>query len=218
MTIGTRSVLFGVHAFWLHGFFVAEAWRRLYGFPRSWPLWASFFVHDIGYLGKTDIEGPSGGTHVYAGARVMTRLFGPAWGEFCLRHSRYWAHSHGGRLSRLAAADKLAFVLTPHWLYLPMARATGELSEYMAVSQVRPALDDGFTENERELLASGNARSWLKALQAYTRRWAEEHADHCSSVDEIRTERGRNQWTVSFNRAGGERRIYGSARRIEKDT
>jgi hypothetical protein len=217
MKIGTRSVLFGVHAFWLHGFFVAEAWRRLYGFPRNWPLWASFFLHDIGYLGKTDIEGPSGEKHVYAGARVMTRLFGPAWGEFCLRHSRYWAHSHGGRLSRLAAADKLAFVLTPSWLYLPMARATGELSEYVSVSQVRQRLDDGFTESERELLASGNARSWLKALQAYTRRWVDEHAHYCSSVNEIRTERGRTQGTGSFNRRGGERRIYGSARRIEKD-
>jgi hypothetical protein len=163
-------------------------------------LWASFFVHDIGYLGKTDIEGPSGETHVYAGARVMTRLFGPVWGEFCLRHSRYWAHSHGGGLSRLAAADKLAFVLTPSWLYLPMARATGELSEYIAVSQVRQRLDDGFTESERELLARGNARSWLKALQAYTRRWVEGNAERCASVDEIRNERGRPKWTVSLNR------------------
>jgi hypothetical protein len=97
-----------------------------------------------------------------------------------------------------------------------MARATGELSEYMAVSQVRRALDDGFTENERELLASGNARTWLKALQAYTRRWVDEHANRCSSVNEIRAERGRTKWTVSFNRPGGERRIY--AGRIEKDS
>ena len=200
MRIGTRSVLFGVHAFWLHGFFVAEAWRRLYGFPRSWPLWASFFLHDIGYLGKTDIEGPSGETHVYAGARVMTRLFGPVWGEFCLRHSRYWAHKHGGCLSRLAAADKLAFVLTPSWLYLPMARATGELFEYMAVSQARQVVDGGFSADERDLLARGDARSWIRALQAYTRRWVEENADRCASGDEIWIERDRLKWAVSLNR------------------
>jgi hypothetical protein len=81
-----------------------------------------------------------------------------------------------------------------------MAGATGEVSEYMAVSQVRQVLDDGFTELERELLASGNARSWLKALQAYTRRWVEENAERCASVDEIRNERGGPKWTVSLNR------------------
>ena len=70
----------------------------------------------------------------------------------------------------------------------------------MAVSQVRQALDDGFTELERELLASGNARSWLKALKAYTRRWVEENAERCASVDEIRNQRGWPKWTVSLNR------------------
>jgi hypothetical protein len=188
MRIGTRSVLFGAHAFWLHGFLVAEAWRRLYGFPYSLPLWVSFFLHDLGYFRKSDIEGPSGETHLYAGARVVRLLFGPDWGEFCLRHSRYWVRKHGGRLSRLAAADKLAFVLTPHWLYLPMARATGELSEYMAVSQDRQAGDDGFTERERDLLASGDRRLWLAALQAYTARWVEQYRGQCFSVEQIRAE------------------------------
>jgi hypothetical protein len=36
-------------------------------------------------------------------------------------------------------ADKLAFVLTPAWLYLPMTRATGELSEYMLRATERQA-------------------------------------------------------------------------------
>jgi hypothetical protein len=186
MRIGTRSVLLGAHAFWLHGFFVAEAWRRLYGFPYNLPLWATFFLHDVGYLRKSDMEGPSGETHVYAGARIVALLFGRAWGEFCLRHSRYWVRKHGGPLSRLAAADKLAFVLTPDWLYLPMARATGELSEYMAVSQERQAGDRGFTYGERELLASGDGRLWLAALQGYTARWVEQNREHCLSVEQIR--------------------------------
>ena len=33
MRVGTKSVLFGVHAVWIHPFFVAWAWWRLFGFP-----------------------------------------------------------------------------------------------------------------------------------------------------------------------------------------
>jgi hypothetical protein len=169
----------------------------MYGFPRDPRLWAAFFLHDIGYWNKTDLEGASGEAHVYAGARIMKSLFGPAWGEFCLRHSRYWARKHGGSLSRLAAADKLAFVLTPWWLYLPMTRATGELAEYIAVSEERQAGDHSFTEGERSLLSSGDARSWLIALQAYTHRWAEQHKDQCLSVEEIRAEQKGDRLSLS---------------------
>jgi len=74
----------------------------------------------------------------------MTRLFGPEWGELCAGHSRHWAKRCGRPVSRLCFADKLAFVLTPDWLYLLMTRATGELYEYMQKSatgrQVRLAL------------------------------------------------------------------------------
>ena len=48
MKVGTKSVLFGAHAFWLHPFFVAVAWTRLYGFPWDPRLWVAFFVHDLG--------------------------------------------------------------------------------------------------------------------------------------------------------------------------
>lgn len=188
MSVGTRSVLFGVHAFWLHPFFTAEAWRRIYGFPWDVRLWVAFFVHDLGYWKAPNMDGPEGEAHVYVGARILRCLFGDAWGEFCLRHSRYWAKRHGCEISRLAAADKLAFVLTPWWLYLPMARATGELAEYMAVSQERQAGDHSFTESERMLLSSGSARLWLIGLHAYTRRWVEEHKDRCLRVEDIRAE------------------------------
>jgi len=57
VSVGTRSVLFGVHAFWLHPFFTAEAWRRIYGFPWDVRLWVAFFVHDLGYWKKNDMEG-----------------------------------------------------------------------------------------------------------------------------------------------------------------
>src|SRR5437870_4037739 len=47
MSIGTKSVLFGAHCFFLHPLFVALAWTRLYGFPRDWRLYLAFFVHDL---------------------------------------------------------------------------------------------------------------------------------------------------------------------------
>jgi hypothetical protein len=71
MKIGTRSVLFGAHAFWLHPLFVAAAWWKLYGFPRDPRLWVAFFVHDIGYIGKPDMDGVKGESHPLLGARIM---------------------------------------------------------------------------------------------------------------------------------------------------
>ena len=177
MRVGTRSVLFGAHGLWLHPWFVAAAWCRLYGFPFDFRVWATFWLHDIGYLGCRDMDGRDGESHVQLGARVMEMLFGSEWGDFCRRHSRYWVKKHGGELSPLAVADKLAFASTPWWLYIPMTAATGELQEYMAVSQQRQAGDDSFTDAERESLASGNRRRWLSALQAYTMRWVQQHVN-----------------------------------------
>jgi len=51
MKVGTKGVLFGGHCFFIHPWFVALAWWRLYGFPFDPKLWIAFFVHDIGLLG-----------------------------------------------------------------------------------------------------------------------------------------------------------------------
>ena len=75
MKIGTKSVLFGAHCFFLHPWFVAAAWWKLYGFPWDPRLWVAFFVHDIGYLGKPNMDGPEGERHVEVGARIMSFLF-----------------------------------------------------------------------------------------------------------------------------------------------
>ena len=75
MKIGTKSVLFGAHCFFLDPWFVAVAWWRLYGFPWDPRLWVAFFVHDIGYLGKPNMDRPEGERHVEVGARIMSFLF-----------------------------------------------------------------------------------------------------------------------------------------------
>ena len=175
MRVGTKSVLFGAHCFLIHPFFIAAGWLRTRGVPWDLRLWAAFFVHDLGYFGCPNVEGPEGEEHVQLGARIMGVLFGSSWADFTLRHSRYWAKKHGVGVSDLCYADKMAFVLTPAWLYLPMVRASGELAEYMAKSRDRQAGGAAFNETERAQLQSGAPAIWLKGLQSYTRRWVEEH-------------------------------------------
>lgn len=64
MKIGTRSVLYGAHCFLLHPWFVAAAWWQLYGIPWDPRLWVAFFVHDIGYVGKPNMDGVEGEAQV----------------------------------------------------------------------------------------------------------------------------------------------------------
>lgn len=204
MSVGTKSVLFGAHAFWLHPFFVAWAWTKLYGFPWDPRLWVAFFVHDLGYWGSPNMDGPEGEEHPRWGARLMSALFdGPqiglngwtyraddgtclgSWGRFTLYHSRFFAKKHGERPSRLCIADKLALTLTPSWLYVPMAVATGEIREYTKLaSEVRPDTkgeDERLQEIERGLPSEGIPwrayLQWHRELRAYLRRWVEEHRD-----------------------------------------
>lgn len=49
LTLGTKTLLFGVHQIFIHTIMVTWAWRRLY---KSWPNWREFVcicIHDIGY-------------------------------------------------------------------------------------------------------------------------------------------------------------------------
>ena len=176
MRVGTKSVIFGVHSILVHPFFVARAWSRLYGFPWDPRLWLAFLVHDIGYVGKANMEGSEGQQHVVLGGRIMGWLCGPEWRDFAFGHSRHWAERVGKKCSKLCLADKLAFVLTPAWLYLPMARLSGELYEYMRVSSERQ-LGGRVNNFELSLIKSRNPQVWLEGLKLYTRRWIEQHRD-----------------------------------------
>ena len=69
-------------------------------------------------------------------------------------------------ISRLCLADKLAFALTPAWLYLPMTEWTGELREYMMRSRQRQAGDNSFTSQEEMLVRSEVPEEWLRGLQS----------------------------------------------------
>jgi len=132
LKVGTKSLLFGVHQFLLHPIFVALAWRNVYGaWPRRLPVWFAILVHDWGYWGCPEMDGEKGKQHPRLGARIVGRFFGTEWEQFCLRHSRSLAQMMDRQPSELCAADKLAFAFYPRWLYLLLARASGELHEYL---------------------------------------------------------------------------------------
>lgn len=77
LPVGPRSVLFGAHCWFIHPWFVALAWHKLYGFPTDPRLWVAFFVHDLGYLFQwcSNMDGPEGEEHVHFGANLMHRWF-----------------------------------------------------------------------------------------------------------------------------------------------
>jgi hypothetical protein len=169
--VGTKSVLFGAHCFFLHPWFVAAAWWKLYGIPFDPRLWVAFLVHDIGYLGKPNMDGAEGETHVELGAKIMG-LFGNQWANFTRYHSRFYAKKDGVQYTRLCVADKLAICLTPAWLYLPMVNWTGEIKEYMAMS-----VQNGNTKYAFMAIDHKSHRQWHDNMCSYLRRWVAEHQD-----------------------------------------
>lgn len=168
MKVGTKSILFGAHQFAIHPWFVAAAWWKLYGFPYDPRLWVAFFVHDLGYLGKPNMDGSEGELHPYLGANIM-RMFGKEWFEFSLYHSRFLAKQHGRHFSKLCVADKLAICLTPAWLYLPMVNWTGEIKEYMK--------DAAVGQYKSMNLSTKDQLAWFNSVGDYLRSWVAEHKD-----------------------------------------
>lgn len=167
MKVGTKSVLFGAHCFLLHPFFVALAWIKLYGFPYDPRIWIAFLVHDLGYLGKPNMDGAEGETHVEFGAKIMA-IFGKKWAEFSMYHSRYYAKKNNAMPSRLCFADKLSFCFTPRWLYLPMVNATGEIKEYLLMAK------NSETKNWNPVEEQA---AWHNQLRRYMMKWVIEHKD-----------------------------------------
>ncbi|OFY43981.1 MAG: hypothetical protein A2X18_07580 [Bacteroidetes bacterium GWF2_40_14] len=155
------------------------AWWKLYGFPYDPRLWIAFFVHDLGYFGKPNMDGPEGETHVIFGAMVMLKLFDKkrengtpddlTWYEFSLLHSRFYAKKLKKKPSKLCYADKLAICLEPYWLYLPRVNATGEIKEYM---QAAKAEDGKYKKME---ISVKNQKAWFYDVCNYLNAWVYEH-------------------------------------------
>ena len=190
MKIGTKSILFGVHQFAIHPLIVAISWWRLYGFPCDYRLWVAFFVHDLGYFGKPNMDGKEGEQHPELGAKIMHRLFDSGnnwlatqedtpsdlweskplrsctyWWRFTRYHSRFLAKLDGQHFSPLCVADKLAIAYTPKFIYLIQANLSGEIHEYMGGISGRT---DGRNKSQWQ---------WLEDVQVYCKKWAFAHRD-----------------------------------------
>lgn len=203
LPVGTRSVLFGAHCFFIHPFFVAAAWKQLYGPAKDWRLWAAFFLHDLGYWGKPNMDGPEGESHPAWGADMLkflvylfewpsfdapnrrqqkanTELIAQRWHDFSYYHSRFLAKRDNKPYSLLCVADKLACAFEPDWLYIVRVWLSGELWEYMSLRQGR---NDSKYAGEpdpggvAEAMADGSIRGWRKGLRIYCQEWAMAHKD-----------------------------------------
>jgi len=173
MKLGTKSLLFGAHQFLIHPFFVAWAYLKLYGWPKynKLQLLVACIVHDWGYWGCDDLDGPQGRLHPFTGAKIMHRLFdrkGTAywdgecfWYEFMLCHSRTLARNRNAIPSRLCYADKLATVLMPSWLWVVSCSLSGE-SEYFRTSPHVMLADPKLTPFQWIEKAKQHTRDWFK--------------------------------------------------------
>jgi hypothetical protein len=190
--VGTRSVLYGYHCVLIHWMFVARGWYQLYKWDhvligtlvrhdneygatyrrpvlvslRDPRLWLVFLIHDLGYWGKPNMDGPEGETHPEWACQVLNRWFGAPWGQFSLTHSRFYSKKMNMRVSHLCYADKLAIVYIPAWLMLPMVAATGEVKEYMKDSQ-----------RQNAVTGHPDSAAWLRDVKAYVIKWVDEHKD-----------------------------------------
>lgn len=85
------------------------------------------------------MDGTEGKRHPILGARIARWLFGSSYGELVLLHSRHYAGQFDVEPSKLCWADKMSHLYYPTWLYLFLARLSGELKEYR-----QTAADSGF--------------------------------------------------------------------------
>lgn len=129
MKIGTRSLLYGVHQFLLHPLFTYLGWFWLFGRPTLGETIA-IIIHDLGYIGKKNMDGPEGDTHPEWAALFFERHKRKDLANLCRGHSRFWAKKMNIPLSKLCYADKLGNACMPIWLWGLGATLTGEIKDY----------------------------------------------------------------------------------------
>ncbi len=155
ITLGTKTLLFGVHQFFIHPLLVTIAWVRLY---HSFPSWKEMFcilIHDLGYWGKPSLKDADGDTHPQLGANIAGKLLGPEWRDFILGHSSFYVIRNGINPSKLLAPDKYFHCMIPLWFYKFLAVPTGEFKHYRELRHARQV--SGLNETDA---------AWWAKLQA----------------------------------------------------
>ena len=165
MTRGTRSLLWGVHQFALHPFFIWLSWVWLYRSVPTWRETVCIVIHDWGYWGKQFMDDEVGQRHPEWAAAVAGKLFGPAYRDLCLYHSRFYSCRAGVNPSKLCWADKFCICIEPWWFYIPRALLSGELKEYR----------EHFVRIVGMPLQASH-RAWYRQLRQLVRRLIQTHA------------------------------------------
>jgi hypothetical protein len=132
----------------------------------DYKLWLAFLLHDIGYWGKPNMDGPEGESHPRVAAVWMAR-YGKVWHDFCLYHSRFYAKRDGAPVSPLCYADKVAFLKYPTWLLVALCSMTGETEEYLR----NYARDNPGSPPYRDLW------SWAEGVKEWVAKWVNQHKD-----------------------------------------
>ena len=137
MTLGTKTLLFGVHQIFIHPLMVTLSWIILY---KSFPAWRELFcifIHDWGYWGKSDLKGSEGDRHPLLGAKIASKLLGEEWGNFITGHSTFYAKRNNIGVSKMMAPDKYWHCIVPFWFYWILSVPTGELRHYRDLNHAR---------------------------------------------------------------------------------
>jgi len=167
VTLGTKTLLFGVHQVFIHPLLVTIAWVKLY---RSFPNWRELFcifIHDWGYWGKPSLKDADGDTHPELGAKIAHRLFDmqsslffdrggkrwtpsthTKWQDFILGHSSFYIIRNEINPSKLLAHDKYFHCLIPLWAYKLLAVPTGEFKHYRELNHARQVSDLSVSDAE----------------------------------------------------------------------
>jgi hypothetical protein len=204
MKIGTRSLLFGAHQVLIHPWFVALAWWKLFGFPLDPRLWVLFFVHDLGYWGCPNMDGPEGEMHPVVGARIMARFDG----HRAIRH-RFMVWPEGGYKMAVPLWDTpRGAVHMGHWALLcllhsrflskqlglkpskfcladKLAIALTPAWLYLPLVRLSGEIHEYMARSEQKegrkyasmVIYSDDQRQWYENMRAYILGWVEEHKD-----------------------------------------
>lgn len=137
MRLGTKTLLFGVHGFFIHPILVLIAWVKIYHEFPSWRELVCIIIHDWGYWGKTTLKDKDGDNHPEFGANLAGKWFGKEWHDFVLGHSNFYIIRHGVSRSKLLAPDKYWHCIIPIWFYKIISVPSGEWNHYRSVTNAR---------------------------------------------------------------------------------
>lgn len=175
---GSLSLLIGVHQIFWHPVTVWRAWRFLYGKRPNLRETFCILIHDFGYWGCENMDDENGQRHPYFAANIAGRLLGPKYYELCLYHSRYLSKKLGREPSKLCWADKLSMIYDPAWFYIPRAKASGELEEYLRNARQSNFIPPSATAEvwHAKLVEHLSAMSRLRAAAFRRETWIEDAA------------------------------------------